>query len=218
MKKKCAHIVQSAQPKFILADDVLPYRLKASFLGRFVASTEGKVPWVICGADDRYVPPVKLTLDDPAIVQYDAGTTGGNPKGAIFTHGKIFYSFVLFVTRSRIKTTPTVSRGFLCVYHDLGLFMVILRRAMSFCCQMTAMSQALFLKNPLLWISYMSQYRITHSAAPNFAFSLCLDKLLQMDTLGLQACELFRVEKLSSGGEPVDHDVMKRLLPLLQEH
>jgi acyl-CoA synthetase (AMP-forming)/AMP-acid ligase II len=39
-----------------------------------------------------------------------------------------------------------------------------------------------------------------------------------MDVKELQEWDLSSVEALSSGGEPVDHDVMKRLLPLLQAH
>lgn len=44
------------------------------------------------------------------------------------------------------------------------------------------MSPVDFIKDPLLWIAAISQYKATHIQAPNFAYSLTLKKFLAFES------------------------------------
>ena len=69
------------------------------------------------------------------------------------------------------------------------------------------MSPLTFLARPQSWLWAIHRYRGTISAAPNFAFELCLDKIEETALAGLNLSSLRLV---ANGAEPVSIPTLRR--------
>ena len=91
-------------------------------------------------------------------------------------------------------------------FHDMGLIFGILQPLyQGFPCYL--MSPAAFVQRPLRWLQAISRYKATHSAAPNFGYELCIDKVTeeQRATLDLSSWEMSL-----NGAEPVRAETFER--------
>ncbi|RHY09816.1 hypothetical protein DYB25_005549 [Aphanomyces astaci] len=82
------------------------------------------------------------------------------------------------------------------------------------------MSPFSFIKNPLVWIRLISQYRATHLQAPNFAYALCARKFATANpsraatststsnTTSSCKLDLSSVRHMINGAEPIDGDAI----------
>ncbi|KAF5191536.1 Long-chain-fatty-acid--amp ligase fadd26 [Thalictrum thalictroides] len=148
--------------------------------------------------------------NDLCFLQFTSGSTG-DAKGVMITHGGLIHNVKLM--RQRYKSTSnTVLVSWLPQYHDMGLIgglfsaLVAGGTAILF-------SPLTFIKNPLLWLQTMSEYRATHSAGPNFAFELVLRRLesYKDKTYGY---DLSSMTFLMIAAEPVRQKTVKRFLDL----
>ena len=132
-----------------------------------------------------------------AFLQYTSGSTG-NPKGVMVSHANLLHSSAdqdltwEYTPESAIVT-------WLPVFHDLGLIFGMLQPIYKgIPCYM--MAPVSFLQRPARWLQAISYYRATHSAAPNFAYDLCVQKVSaeQRTTLDLSCWQM-----AMNGAEPV---------------
>ncbi|PIA53414.1 hypothetical protein AQUCO_00900173v1 [Aquilegia coerulea] len=148
--------------------------------------------------------------NDLCFLQFTSGSTG-DAKGVMITHGGLIHNVKLMRRRYK-STTNTVLVSWLPQYHDMGLIgglfsaLVAGGTAILF-------SPLTFIKNPLLWLQTMSEYRATHSAGPNFAFELVLRRLesYKDKTYGY---DLSSMTFLMIAAEPVRQKTVKRFLDL----
>lgn len=143
---------------------------------------------------------------DVAMLQYTSGSTAA-PKGVVLTHRNLLHNLSLI--RSAFNVThgsDDVGVFWLPPFHDMGLIGGILQP-----CYVgrgaVLMSSATFLQRPLSWLEAMSSYRATTSAAPNFAFDLCVERIKPEETRGL---DLSAWHTVFDGAEPIRADTIER--------
>ena len=114
--------------------------------------------------------------EDLALVQFSSGTTGA-PKPVALSHRALlaqarildnFWPDTEEVHHSGVSWLP--------LYHDMGLIGCVLP-ALLRPADLTLLRPELFVVRPASWLRAISRYRATISAAPNFAYALCVEKV-----------------------------------------
>ncbi len=135
--------------------------------------------------------------DDIAFLQYTSGSTG-DPKGVILTHNNLLAN-VRAMGRAVQADSRDVFVSWLPVYHDMGLIGAWFG-SLYHAIPLVIMSPLRFLSKPQSWLWAIHQYRGTLSAAPNFAWELCLNKI---DEAELEGLDLSCWRQAWNGAEPV---------------
>lgn len=151
--------------------------------------------------------PGTLPAPDPmatALIQYTSGSTG-QPKGVVLSHAAVMANIRAMGEGAQV-TSEDVFVSWLPLYHDMGLIGAWMG---SLGLDMTAviMSPLMFLGRPSRWLAAISDYRGTITAAPNFAYELCLRKVSERDMAGL---DLSSMRMALNGSEPVVAATMER--------
>ncbi|MGB7922992.1 MAG: MupA/Atu3671 family FMN-dependent luciferase-like monooxygenase, partial [Pyrinomonadaceae bacterium] len=121
-----------------------------------------------------------------AFLQYTSGSTA-SPKGVMVTHANLLHTLA-DIDLDMGHTNENVMVTWLPIFHDMGLIYGVLQPVYNgFPCYL--MSPTSFLQRPLRWLEAISRYGGTHSAAPNFAYDLCVQKSLpaQREALNLSS-------------------------------
>ena len=142
--------------------------------------------------------------DTLAFLQYTSGSTG-MPKGVMVTHGNLLHNAALIY--QHFEMGPEI-RGvsWLPLYHDMGLIGVALQ-TIYVGIQSTIMSPATFLQRPIRWLQAISRTRATASAAPNFAYDLCVRKITPEQKAEL---DLSSWTTAFNGAESIRQETMER--------
>ena len=148
--------------------------------------------------------PVALHADDIAFIQYTSGSTG-NPKGVALTHANLLAN-IRAMAKAAQATPRDVFVSWLPLYHDMGLIGAWLAPLyVGF--PLVVMSPLAFLARPAHWLQALTRYRGTLSAAPNFAYELCLKHLTDIDLVGL---DLSAWRLAFNGAEAVNPETVQR--------
>jgi 1-acyl-sn-glycerol-3-phosphate acyltransferase len=141
-----------------------------------------------------------------ALIQYTSGSTG-DPKGVVLSHLNLLAN-IRAIGRAIAASSTDVMVSWLPLYHDMGLIGAWLG-CLYYGAPLYAMSPLAFLARPQTWLWAIHRYRGTISAAPNFAFELCLNKIEDSDLKGL---ELSSLRVVANGAEPVSVDTLRRFM------
>lgn len=141
---------------------------------------------------------------DIALLQYTSGSTG-DPKGVVLTHANLLANIRAIGEAVELKPTD-VGVSWLPLYHDMGLIGAWLT-LLHFGIPLAVMSPLAFLTRPEKWLKAFQNYGGTISAAPNFAYELCVRKIADKDIQGL---DLGTLRAALNGAEPVNPDTLKR--------
>lgn len=152
-------------------------------------------------AADRFTPP-PVNPGDIALLQYTSGSTG-NPKGVVLTHANLLANIRAMGEAARV-TSSDVFVSWLPLYHDMGLIGAWLG-SLYHACPLVIISPLAFLARPERWLWAIHRYRGTISAAPNFAYELCLRKIAESDIEGL---DLSSWRMACNGAEPVSPETV----------
>ncbi|MEU3914324.1 fatty acyl-AMP ligase [Streptomyces sp. NPDC029721] len=133
-----------------------------------------------------------------AMIQYTSGSTG-EPKGVMVTHGNLLHN-VDAQRRAFGLTAESRLGGWIPHYHDMGLLGQLLPALLlgGTCVQMRPSA---FIQRPHHWLRMIDVYGIQWSAAPNFAYEMCCDRITDEQLAGL---DLSRWRTASNGSERVD--------------
>jgi 1-acyl-sn-glycerol-3-phosphate acyltransferase len=147
---------------------------------------------------------VDVRGDDIAFIQYTSGSTG-NPKGVALTHANLLAN-IRAMERGAQATPRDVFVSWLPLYHDMGLIGAWLG-ALYVGYALVVMSPLAFLARPERWLQAIHRYRGTISAAPNFAYALCVKRI---DDATLAGLDLSCWRVAFNGAEGVSPETVQR--------
>ena len=148
--------------------------------------------------------PVSATDSDTALIQYTSGSTG-DPKGVVLTHANLLANIRAMGTVMEADSSD-VFVSWLPLYHDMGLIGAWLG-SLYYGVPAVIMSPLAFIANPARWLWVIHDHRATLSAAPNFAYELCLKRIVDTDIEGL---DLSSLRMVVNGAEPVSPSTIAR--------
>ncbi|HMI53730.1 MAG TPA: AMP-binding protein [Candidatus Saccharimonadales bacterium] len=141
---------------------------------------------------------------DIALLQYTSGSTG-DPKGVVLTHANLLAN--IRAMGEAVQLGPgDVGVSWLPLYHDMGLIGAWLT-LLHFGIPLAVMSPLAFLTRPEKWLQAFHKHHGTISAAPNFAYELCVRKIADKDLEGL---DLSTWRAALNGAEPVNPETLER--------
>jgi 1-acyl-sn-glycerol-3-phosphate acyltransferase len=139
-----------------------------------------------------------------ALIQYTSGSTG-DPKGVVLTHANLLAN-IRALGRALAVGPADVCVSWLPLYHDMGLIGAWLG-SLYHGIPVVLMSPLAFLARPARWLATLSRHRGTISAAPNFAFDLCVKRITEAEMAGL---DLSAWRLAINGSEAVAADTVAR--------
>lgn len=140
-----------------------------------------------------HLPPIDA--GDDALVQFSSGTTS-RPKGIVLTHRALVANAAAIQTALGLNGSQT-GASWLPLFHDMGLIGVLVT-AVCHPYRLYVMSPESFVMRPDSWLRCISEKRATVSAAPNFAYELCMRRDTNPEQHDLSSWQV-----ALSGAEPV---------------
>ncbi|WP_107666513.1 AMP-binding protein [Cyanothece sp. BG0011] len=146
---------------------------------------------------------IEISGDTLAFLQYTSGSTG-DPKGVMVSHENILTN-LLDQDLGAKHDQDSVIVTWLPAFHDMGLLYGILFPVYKgITCYM--MPPIAFLQRPIRWLQVISKYGGTHTAAPNFAYQRCVDKITEEQ---IKALDLKGWKAAFNGAEPIKIATLK---------
>lgn len=139
-----------------------------------------------------------------AVVQYTSGSTR-SPAGVLVTHANLLANARQIQDAFRADET-CVFVSWLPLFHDMGL-VAMLATPLVLGARAVHMSPLAFVQRPRRWLDAISRYDRVLSAAPDFAYALCVDRIAPEQRAGL---DLSGWQVAASGSEPVRASTLER--------
>ncbi len=147
---------------------------------------------------------IEISRDTLAFLQYTSGSTG-DPKGVMVSHENILTNLEDQDLGAK-HDKDSIIVTWLPAFHDMGLLYGILFPVYKgIPCYM--MPPIAFLQRPIRWLQVISKYGGTHTAAPNFAYQRCVDKITEEQIKDL---DLTKWQAAFNGAESVKIATLKR--------
>lgn len=162
--------------------------------------------------------PFQPVPEDPhrlAILQFTSGSTS-EPKGVMLPHHVIGANIDGMNEVVGVSIVDDVMVSWLPLYHDMGLIGV-LSTSMTIGCSLVLASPQDFLSRPADWMRWLSEYRGTITAGPNFSYVLAARALRRLSETGEQL-DLARVRLALNGAEPIDPNAVENFLAAAALH
>ncbi len=176
----------------------------ADFLRSLVDSIEGVTTVAALPAAATVALPRVEDAAATALIQYTSGSTGA-PKGVVLSHGNILAN-IKALGSALNATSNDVFVSWLPVYHDLGLIGAWLG-SLYYGAAFVAMPPQRFLTRPERWLWAIHRHRGTLSAAPSFAFDLCVRTI---EDAAIEGLDLSSLRLVANGAEPVSIATLRR--------
>ena len=200
--RKTAAMVQAVDAAMVVTDERIrrflgvAVDISAPRLGCVTASSLGGTNSV----------EVEVAAGDVALIQFSSGTTH-DPKPVALTHANLL-SNLAAIDRYLIDAGAPNQVGvtWLPLYHDMGLIGNLLS-AFYVPAPLVLLPPELFVAVPAAWLRAISRHRGTVTAAPNFAFNLCLKRIRDEE---LEGVDLSSWRVSLNGAEAVSAAVQRR--------
>ncbi len=204
---------------------VLPLPMRMSSIEEFVAQTRRRIRGAdsaLLVVDPQLAPFVEPEAGDPpmvgytdlvgdpeawvappadpealAILQFTSGSTS-DPKGVMLPQHVVLANVDAIAEALDLDVENDVAVSWLPLYHDMGL-VGILTSAMVRGVDLVLAGPQTFMASPSRWVQWLSDYRGTITAGPNFAWMLATRAMKRLDGLDLSPLRVGL-----NGAEPVD--------------
>ncbi|UZI26838.1 fatty acyl-AMP ligase [Streptomyces sp. VB1] len=175
-------------------EDVAEWMREEGLTGLPLLSTDGAAAEA---SADAALPAVELNRETLAMLQYTSGSTG-EPKGVMVSHGNLLRN-IETLSASFGFNSRTVFGGWIPHFHDMGLIGQLLPPLFLGSTGLL-MSPSAFIRRPYSWLRMIDTYDVEWSAAPNFAYDLCLRRVTDAQ---LETLDLSRWRWAANGSEPI---------------
>ena len=183
--------IESADTKLVVMDGDL-----AAFLQAEPGDPPRALLSELVGRGDDLLP-APADPDRLAIVQFTSGSTA-DPKGVMLTDRHILANLDGTMAAAHFDIDSDVVVSWLPLYHDMGL-LGLLTIPMITGADMALAGPQDFMSAPARWVEWMSHYRGTATAGPNFSYALSARALRRLTGLDLSPWRI-----ALNGAEPVD--------------
>jgi acyl-CoA synthetase (AMP-forming)/AMP-acid ligase II/acyl carrier protein len=151
----------------------------------------------------------RVEATDTAFIQFSSGSTS-EPKGVVLTHGNILAN-TYGATQAGGFTENDVSLSWMPLTHDMGLIgfhlVMFVNRVHTH-----LMPTELFIRRPLLWLTFAARVRATILCSPNFGYKHYLKVLGER---AVDALDLSAVRFIFNGAEPISVELCDEFLTRL---
>ena len=156
--------------------------------------------------EDSHEFDVDPTPDDIAMVQFSSGTTV-DPKPVALSHRAVMAQTtgLIDVLDQYPEDRDGGGVSWLPLYHDMGLIGCVFP-ALHEGARLTLLGPDHFLAQPAAWLRALSNSKAMVSAAPNFAYSLCVERVRDDELVGV---DLSHWRVALNGAEPVSPAIMR---------
>ena len=145
----------------------------------------------------------EVTSDHLAFLQYTSGSTA-LPRGVMVSHTNILQNSAE-LDHGWVHTPESAIVSWLPHFHDMGLIYGVIHPLYKGI-PAYLMPPVYFLQRPFRWLQAITRYQGTHSAAPNFAYELCVRKVSEEQK---QRLDLSSWRVAVNGAEPVRRDTLE---------
>jgi 1-acyl-sn-glycerol-3-phosphate acyltransferase len=202
--RRIANIIANAQASILITVE------QAKPLGHLLRAQCESLRMVTTIADlsihGAHPPSPKLEPQSIALLQYTSGSTG-SPKGVVLTHANLIANLRAMTLASSI-TAADIFVSWLPLYHDMGLIAACMG-SLYVGFRLVLLSPLSFLARPACWLWTINRHCATVSAAPNFAYELCANKL---DDRELNGLDLSCWRLAYNGAEPISVNTIEHFV------
>ena len=202
---RLASVIADVGPGFVVASSQMPRSIRSAV--DILAGRCGGQPVVWCGTGDgdadAWVAP-GVDADSSALIVYSAGSTC-YPKGVVLTHENVMANLEA-IAAAGLGDSHDVVVSWLPTHHERGLIGGVLAPIYAGASTML-MSPSAFIQRPMCWLEAISRWRGTVSAAPGFAYRMCVQRSTPAERAGLDLSSLSTA--VINGAEPVQAATMR---------
>jgi fatty-acyl-CoA synthase len=188
-------------------------------LAAFVEPVPGDPPMVGWDALDPATAPAGPTdwvrppddLDRLALLQFTSGSTS-DPKGVMLPHHTVGANLDAIAAATKLDPSHDVLVSWLPLYHDMGL-VGLLTAGLTTGTPLVLGAPTDFTSSPGRWMEWISTYRGTATAGPNFSWVLAARALDRGERLDLSSLRI-----ALNGAEPVDPATVARFVEAGARH
>jgi acyl-CoA synthetase (AMP-forming)/AMP-acid ligase II len=144
-----------------------------------------------------------VTSENLAFLQYTSGSTAV-PRGVMVSHANILQNSAE-LDQGWVHGPDSAIISWLPHFHDMGLIYGVIHPLYKGV-PAYLMPPVYFLQRPFRWLQAITRYQGTHSAAPNFAYELCVRKVTEEQK---QKLDLSSWRVAVNGAEPVRRDTLE---------
>lgn len=200
--RRQAGILRNAQARFIITDQET-HPLGALLMG--LAEDLREVTTIVdLSRTGELAAPMPASPETTALIQYTSGSTG-DPKGVVLSHANLLANIRAMGAMIEASSRD-VFVSWLPLYHDMGLIGAWLG-SLYYGAPTVIMPPLAFLADPGRWLWSIHRHGATLSAAPNFAFELCMRGVRDEYLRGL---DLSSLRMVVNGAEAVSPSTIRR--------
>lgn len=195
-------IVPDARAGHVLADAETQTRVKTTVDGMVRRPLQWSLPEAPLEDAENWTDP-GVDAGSTAMMQYTSGSTRA-PKGVVLTHANLLHNLGA-IHEAWGGDEDDVAVYWLPQHHDMGLIGGVLE-TVYVGCSTVLLSPAGFITRPMRWLETISRYRATMTAAPNFAYNLCVQRSTPDERAAL---DLSSLATAMNGAEPVHAETLR---------
>ncbi|MFJ1975394.1 fatty acyl-AMP ligase [Streptomyces sp. NPDC087903] len=155
--------------------------------------------------DEQQEPHWLVLPEDCAYLQYTSGSTRF-PSGVEITHANVCSNAHQALEAYDIRQDRNCTVGWLPLYHDMGLVLMVVLPVVGGVSSVL-MDPSAFIQQPARWLRLLTRHSGALTAAPNFAYDYCAQRVRDGERAGLS---LGSVAAMVNGSEPIRSQTLAR--------
>lgn len=187
-------------------------KIEKEGLGSEIAALEGKTIFyenIENNADNGIINTPKE--NDIAFIQFSSGSTS-TPKGVKLTHKNLVTNLRAIINGVKLKDTYGGFLSWMSLTHDMGLIGLHLVPVMADV-DNYIMPPELFIRNPLIWLKKITEYKPMYTASPNFGYKHVMKVFKPEKNTDI---DLSSLVVIFNGAEPISAEVCNNFIEVMK--